>query len=480
MMSTLKFRQSSLRNFLYVIFKRKIQIMIFLILTVGAITIATVVVKPTYEATAQILVKIGRENPYNPPNRTSNQVTNFSSDDQINAEIELLKGRFLTESVIESLGLQTIYKHLDHTDAVLHFQKSLSIEGIKKSNLITIRFKHHDPKTAAIIVNTLANAYRDQHLLVHKTPQLYNFFEEQSKILKTKLKQAEQTLKAFKRRNNVTALDEEQRLLLGQMAELRTELNRTLSQELETRNRITETQRQLDKTPKSIPQGEKIDHSALLISNLEAKLIELELRGKKLSAKYTPRSPLIQNVKEEITMVREKLGQQEAKRNRKSRIRTNTTYQRLQEELFRNQAEQQALAAKKDTQYTQLTDYQKKLEQFSRIEGELNQYQQTVEVAHQNYLLYLNKFEESRISDAIDSKKIANVSLVEPALPPRKQVSPNVFLNIVLSLFLGGFGGLGLAFFRDYLEDRLEKPEDVEEALQTPVLASIPELRITK
>jgi capsular polysaccharide biosynthesis protein len=54
-----------------------------------------------------------------------------------------------------------------------------------------------------------------------------------------------------------------------------------------------------------------------------------------------------------------------------------------------------------------------------------------------------------------------------------------VFLNIVLSIFLGGFGGLGLAFFSEYLDDSLEKPEDVEEALQIPVLASIPELKTT-
>ena len=46
----------------------------------------------------------------------------------------------------------------------------------------------------------------------------------------------------------------------------------------------------------------------------------------------------------------------------------------------------------------------------------------------------------------------------------------------MLAIFLGGFGGLGLAFFGEYLDDSLEKPEDVEKSLQLPVLASIPEL----
>ena len=32
-----------------------------------------------------------------------------------------------------------------------------------------------------------------------------------------------------------------------------------------------------------------------------------------------------------------------------------------------------------------------------------------------------------------------------------------------------------LAFFTEYLDDSLEKPDDVEKVLQLPVLASIPE-----
>lgn len=100
-----------------------------------------------------------------------------------------------------------------------------------------------------------------------------------------------------------------------------------------------------------------------------------------------------------------------------------------------------------------------------------------MELDRQNYRLYLTKFEESRISDAMDSEKIANVSLIEPARPPIKPVSPRIFLNILLSIFLGGFGGLGLAFFSEYFDDSLEKNEDVEDHLGVPVLASIPKMK---
>jgi polysaccharide chain length determinant protein (PEP-CTERM system associated) len=471
----LEIRRSSLRDFLHVVFKRKNQLLFFFLVTVCTVVVGTFVVKPTYEAKTQVLVKIGRENFYVPPGGGNSPIINFNRDNQINSEIELLKSRSLVEQVVESLGSENIYKDIEYKDVVLTLQKKLWIEGIKKSDVIAVSFKHKDPEMAALVVNTLAKAYMEHHLDVHKNPASYNFFEEQSGILKNKLEQSEKTLKAFKEQHQITALDEEQKLLLGQIGDLRAELNLTLSNEAETKNRIRQLRQQINKTPETIPQGEEIDHNPYLISNLEARLVELELKEKTLLTKYTPQSRLVQNVKEEIQMVQSKLTAQENKRYGKSRTGLNTTYQRLKEELFQNQVEQKALTGKKETQSAQMANFQEKLEQLNQIEVELSQLQQAVDVDRQNYRLYLSKFEEARISDAMDTKKITNVSLIEPAFSPLKPVSPKMFLNLVLSIFLGGFGGLGLAFFSEYLDDSLEKPEDVEDALQIPVLASIPE-----
>lgn len=54
-METLEFRQSSFRDFLHVIFKRKNQILLFFAVTVCTVVIGTFVSKPVYEAKAQIL-----------------------------------------------------------------------------------------------------------------------------------------------------------------------------------------------------------------------------------------------------------------------------------------------------------------------------------------------------------------------------------------------------------------------------------------
>ncbi len=76
----------------------------------------------------------------------------------------------------------------------------------------------------------------------------------------------------------------------------------------------------------------------------------------------------------------------------------------------------------------------------------------------------------------MDRKKIANVSIIEPARPPLEAESRNVSRNLVLATILGVVGGLGMALFSEYLEDKLDRDEDVEYHLNLPVLASIPQL----
>jgi cell division septation protein DedD len=75
----------------------------------------------------------------------------------------------------------------------------------------------------------------------------------------------------------------------------------------------------------------------------------------------------------------------------------------------------------------------------------------------------------------MDTEKMSNVTQIEPATPPLKPVKPKVLVNMVLGILLGLFGGLALAFFTEYLDDSITRPEDAE-AFNLPVLASIPQL----
>jgi len=491
--------RSSLRDFLNVLFKHKVQVLLFFFATVLTVAVGTFMMKPTYETTSRILVKMGRENLYVPtvPNNNNNPVINFNHEEQLNSEIEILKSTSLARAVVKTLGPTAIYKDLETKArvglaslipnenarlspadmAVLRLQKDLTLNAVKKSNVIEVSYKNKDPNMAAKVTNTLVKLYLDQHLHAYKNPESYRFFEQQSRLLKGKLTAAEERLQRFKTENNLSSFDEELSILLKEQGRLRDALNQTLSRRAETESRITVLRRQMAGTPKTIPLGEELNQNAYVVSALQTRLVELQLKEKQLSAKYTDQNRLVRDVKDEIAMVRGKLEEQEKKQYGKSNSGVNSIYQRLEADLFQNEADLKAVLAKEKTQRAQLAGYQERLDKINGIKVELNQLEQEVEVDRKDYHLYLTRFEESRITNAMDTDKITNVSIIERAGAPLKPVSPKVLLNLVLGVFLGAFGALGLAFFKEYLDDSLEKPEDTESALGIPVLTSVPELK---
>ena len=67
------------------------------------------------------------------------------------------------------------------------------------------------------------------------------------------------------------------------------------------------------------------------------------------------------------------------------------------------------------------------------------------------------------------------VKVIDKALRPLKPVRPNITLNVTLGVVVGLVLGVGLAFFIEYLDTSVKTIDDVERALQAPVLAVIPQ-----
>ncbi len=67
------------------------------------------------------------------------------------------------------------------------------------------------------------------------------------------------------------------------------------------------------------------------------------------------------------------------------------------------------------------------------------------------------------------------VEVIEPAVPSDKAVRPNKPMNIALGVIVGLIIGVGLAFFIEYLDTSVKTIDDVERALQAPVLGVVPQ-----
>ena len=81
----------------------------------------------------------------------------------------------------------------------------------------------------------------------------------------------------------------------------------------------------------------------------------------------------------------------------------------------------------------------------------------------------------------VASKKIKNVTKVEDvttlgeAKLPESPSSPNIKLNVLLGAVLGGFLAVIGVLVREILDDRVRRPEDVEDVLGMTLLGIIPD-----
>ena len=71
--------------------------------------------------------------------------------------------------------------------------------------------------------------------------------------------------------------------------------------------------------------------------------------------------------------------------------------------------------------------------------------------------------------------KSSMVEITDDAEPSYRPVRPNVVLNLSLGILVGLIVGVGLAFFIEYLDTSVKTIDDVERALQAPVLGVIPQ-----
>jgi uncharacterized protein involved in exopolysaccharide biosynthesis len=495
-----------LRSILSVVFKRKKQILIFFSVTIITVVVATFLITPQYEASTQILVTLGRGGLLFANMGDQAPQVFLDQENVINSEVEILKSAAIAEKAIKEMGgAAAIFPEISRggkskesnkkvqpseqmnlaepneelNEALLKFKKSLGLQVLKKSNLINVSFRHPDPKLSAEILNKLTSIYVDHHAALRKTKKSYEFFQNQTELLKDKANTSGKELESFKRQHEISDFDGQKNILIRQHTELQFALNQTVTAEMEANNRSDELRKNMQSLPQNIPQGKQDDYNQLLLSNLQSRLVELELSEKNLSNKYTDENRNLMNVREEIRIVRNKLREHENKTYFKSTSGVNPVYQGLQQELIRLEAEKKALSGKREVLGKQIVKFEEKLTDLNRIELQYYQLKQQAESDRRNYDLYLAKLEESRISDAMDAEKISNVSVIQAASIPLKPVSPKPLLNIAMSIVFGLFGGLALAFLSEYMSDRIENADDVERLLELPVLTSIREFKKT-
>lgn len=437
---------------------------------------------PKYEARMKLLVKRERVDPIVSPDRSTQiQVQSNPSEEEMNSEAELLKADDVLRKVVITNGLQAKEGGLLHTGteeekiaaAVRHLRSKLDIDPGRKTSLITVTYESRNPEQAAAVLRTLGDAYLQKHMEVNRPHGQLAFFDKQAADTKKGLSEAEKKLGDFAKQNGTVAPEIERDITLQKLAELKFTLEQTRASIHETQNRIAELNRLSVSTPARITTKSSRSDNPQLLQQLKSTLLNLELKRTELLTKYKPTYRLVQELDKQIADAKASIAAEDARPVREEVTDENPTHEWIRSDLAKAQADLTSLQGRERVTQSSIKEYEDRAQKLEAAGLQQQDLLRTQKEQQDNYLLYSRKREEARITEALDQGKILNVAIAEHAMPPALPAHP-AWLYALFGALAGLVFSAGMVFIAEYTDSSFRTPDELNNDLGLPVLASIP------
>jgi uncharacterized protein involved in exopolysaccharide biosynthesis len=444
----------------------------------------------------KILVRHERAESVVSPERVAPvQLQTEVSEGELQSEAELLKSRDLLTKVViacdlDKLGGDSLWNRIwdkitvsgrsenPQDDprvpmAVLALEKDLKVEPVKLTNLISVTYTAKDPQLTVRVLNSLASLYFEKHLAMRRAPGEFDFFHQQAEEYRKALANAETQLANFGREKGVVSPALEKEITVRKLAEFEAAARETQTSLAETRQRIRTLEGQLTSLPPRMTTQVRTADNPQLMERLKSTLLDLELKRTELLAKFEPSYRPVQEVETQIAQTRRAIDAAEKAPLRDQIDDRDPTYEALRSELAKSKTELATLEARAKGNAGLARTYRAESQQLDREEVRQQDMLRAAKADEENYLLYLRKAEEARISDALDRQRISNVVVAEAATVPFKPQGRRLLVVILGGLFASGASFL-LAFAADYWSPSFRTPAEVESFLGSPVVAAFP------
>tara|TARA_R110000850_G_scaffold1592_1_gene8761 strand:+ start:999 stop:3182 length:2184 start_codon:yes stop_codon:yes gene_type:complete len=330
----------------------------------------------------------------------------------------------------------------------------ISIDPIRGSSLVDIKFASPDPDLSAQIANAWVEQFIASNLdrRFSSTEDARKFLEEQLADLKQRLEDSERNLSSYADNKEIITLS------TAQDVDGKTISQKTLaSTNLEAlNNELAEAiaDRISAASAASQSRGNQNSLSNTALNNIREERAKVQAEYAKLMVQFEPEYPAAQALASQIEALNKSIAAEEA------RSRTGTTA-RYQEALRR---EQQLRA-----QVNQLKG------QFSgerRDSIQYNIFQREVDTNRQLYDGLLQRYKEIGVAGVGTN----NISIVDRARPSDFPSSPNLILNILLAIVAGLALAVAYVFVREQIDQTVKDPGDLKSKLGIAALGSIPDL----
>jgi len=458
-------REPHLYDYLLILRKHQWLILSFMLAVVTIVAIATFRMQPVYVATAR--VEIDSENA---------NILPFQGSDSYDYMMDL-ENYIETQSKIltsETLALQTIRNNAlsarpefsspgGPSEAIAsgslanqkrpielaEFLGSLFVKRVPSSRLMDVSFESTDPQLAARIVNAHIASYIEQNFRskYEATAQASTWLTGQLDDLRVKVQRSEDALITYERQNQIWTLDDKQNITTQRLADINKQLTDAQSERMKKESLFQFAKSgNLD----AVPQVQ----SNATFMDLLRKHADLSSQYTDALSQYGPNFPKVQRLQAQVRDIDDRIEKEKQK------------IVDVLESDFREAREHETMmTGALDDQKVAANQMAEKLVEYNILKRE----------AEANKALYeglMTKLKETAISASLRS---SNIRVVDPAMIPSTPSRPAKTRNVALAFLVGLVGGIGLALMREYLDNTVKTPDDIETLARLPSLAVVPQ-----
>lgn len=453
-----------LYDYLLTLRKHQWVILSFVVAVVTIVSIATFRMKPVYSTTARI--EIDRENTRILPFPGSDPYDLIADmDNYIETQSKILMSETLALQTIRTTGLANHPNYAaggtpseaiaagslanqKRPPELTAFLNSLTVKRVPNSRLLDVSFEETDPQLAAQILNKHLDNFIEQNYRgrYEAMTQASRWLADQLDELKIKVQHSEDARIAYERKNQIWAVDDKQNVTTQRFADLNKDLSEAQSDRMKKEALV---QYAKSGNMDAVPQLQNDTN----LTDLSKKRTDIATQYTEAVNQYGPNFPKVLRLQEELKGV-----DQLIEREKKAVVDRMESDYRAAKHL--EELRMQAM----ENQKAEVNSMAEKMVQYNILKRE----------AEANKALYeglLTKLKEAGISEGLKS---SNIRIVDPAMVPSYPVRPAKARNIGLALLVGLVGGVGLALMREYLDNTVKTPDDIEALIKLPALAVVP------
>ena len=467
--------------------------------------LGTVLWPPVYEATAEILVQDNRAQFLVSPDIQNNVperpaiITNPVSEEDLNSERELVTSLFLIKQAIadlhtpnNSIGdlmLNTVATTLSlpsigydalhgvapaslHDEWSLKLEDHLKTEVIKRSDIIEVDFTAHDASWSQEFLSRLLNQYLAFHARISHDPQAEQFFNQQSKLLETRLHASEEALRQYEVQNGITDITEQTNSLIDRISQLKLQRDQNGAQFSSSQEQAAFLKGLLEQTPEHISKETRSVQN-LALQQLKPQVMQLKTERADLLSRYQPTSERIREIDAKLAAAQRILEAEDHLEVQESSTDLNPVWVTIKSDLGQAMAQAASAQASQVTLNNEIAQGDQQLAAMANAGIEMDRLQRRVDTDKEAYTAYVRKAEEARAAQGLNANKILNVSIAQEPLLPMKPKFPIVWLNLIVGVVLAVTAGLSAAYWEDRRDPRVYSPFTIAEVTGLSTVAVV-------